>query len=301
MCSLKLWSAEEIAMRLEGRRMGQGWLCRCPVAGHGRGLGDRHPSLSVTDGGQQLLIYCHAGCDMRDVLAALGGRGVEIEQGNRSQSRAAITPVEPNVLEPDQQALRLWNASVPAHGTVVETYLRRRGIGIPLPTSIRFGTARTDTNSSMPRMLVCVRGASGAIVAVQSTRLMWSGEKVSGALSRINTGAFGDGAARFAEPTRELGLAEGTETALAAMQLNGVPCWASLGAGRMHHVAIPSGIRELHIFADNDNAGQQAAYKTAECHVDIGRRVIVRFPPWPSKDWASVVTPSNPSSSKEAA
>ena len=49
-----------------------------------------------------------------------------------------------------------------------------------------------------------------------------------------------------------LGITEGAEDALSAMQLTNVPCWASLGAGRMHRVAIPEHVRELHIFGDND-------------------------------------------------
>src|ERR1700759_3910196 len=45
---------------------------------------------------------------------------------------------------------------------------------------------------------------------------------------RRNMGAFRDGAVRLAEPKDALGLAEGVEDALAAIQLVGVPCWACL-------------------------------------------------------------------------
>lgn len=46
----------------------------CPVAGHGKGNGDRNPSMSVTyraDQGQTL-VHCQAGCHPQDVLMALG-------------------------------------------------------------------------------------------------------------------------------------------------------------------------------------------------------------------------------------
>ena len=43
-------TAAEIATGFGGRRNGAGFLCRCPVPGHGRGRGDRNPSLSLRDG-----------------------------------------------------------------------------------------------------------------------------------------------------------------------------------------------------------------------------------------------------------
>jgi putative DNA primase/helicase len=47
---------QRIACALGGRRLSTGgYLCRCPVLGHGRGRGDRHPSLLVQDGETALL------------------------------------------------------------------------------------------------------------------------------------------------------------------------------------------------------------------------------------------------------
>jgi DNA primase len=70
------------------------------------------------------------------------------------------------------------------------------------------------------------------------------------------------------------------------MQLFGVPCWSCLGGARMHRVWIPDNVRELHIFADSDDAGRAAAERTAEAH--RRRRVVIRFPPDGSKDWDDV-------------
>jgi putative DNA primase/helicase len=103
------------------------------------------------------------------------------------------------------------------------------------------------------------------------------------AVPRIAIGALGAGAVRFGKPEDVLGLAEGIETALSAQQLTGIPTWACLGASRMHRVAIPDHVRELHLFGDNDDAGrdavQRAAYENRE------RRVLLRFPPENYKDW----------------
>jgi putative DNA primase/helicase len=94
-----------------------------------------------------------------------------------------------------------------------------------------------------------------------------------------------------------LGLTEGWEKALAAMQLFGVPCWASLGANRMHRVQIPDTVQELHIFSDNDDAGRLAAERTA--HEHRHRRIVVRFPPEQFKDWDDVTR--DPASKRDAA
>lgn len=45
--------------------------CRCPAPGHGKGRGDLSPSLTVTLGQDRVLVHCHAGCALEDILAAL--------------------------------------------------------------------------------------------------------------------------------------------------------------------------------------------------------------------------------------
>jgi phage/plasmid primase-like uncharacterized protein len=55
----------------------------------------------------------------------------------------------------------------------------------------------------------------------------------------------------------------------------------------MQRVAIPERVRELHIFADNDEPGRTAAERTA--HANRYRRVFLRFPPEGFKDWNDTV------------
>jgi hypothetical protein len=50
--------AARIARALGSRPNGDGYLVRCPVAGHGKGKGDRSPSLSICVGDEQLLVKC---------------------------------------------------------------------------------------------------------------------------------------------------------------------------------------------------------------------------------------------------
>ena len=69
--------AETIANSLGGsRKIAGGYIARCPVPGHGRGRGDKTPSLSLANGTDgQLLAHCHAGCPSDAVFDALRQRG----------------------------------------------------------------------------------------------------------------------------------------------------------------------------------------------------------------------------------
>jgi putative DNA primase/helicase len=68
--------AERIARALDGKRITDGFLCRCPVPNHGKGNGDRNRSLIVKDGERALLFKCFAGCNARDVIDVLRRRGL---------------------------------------------------------------------------------------------------------------------------------------------------------------------------------------------------------------------------------
>jgi hypothetical protein len=74
----------------------------CPVPDHGRGRGDRSPSLGVREGvdGRALLL-CRAGCSTEDVLAALGLSFVDLfPDGHRRGRRAKpLPPARPGHLK----------------------------------------------------------------------------------------------------------------------------------------------------------------------------------------------------------
>jgi putative DNA primase/helicase len=66
---LPLTTAAAIGPALEGRREGHQWRCRCPIHG-GR-------SLLVRDGDAgRILVFCHGGCEARDVFAELRRSGL---------------------------------------------------------------------------------------------------------------------------------------------------------------------------------------------------------------------------------
>lgn len=102
--------------------------------------------------------------------------------------------------------------------------------------------------------------------------------------------ALGAGAVRLAWPRGgRLGVAEGVETALSAMQLFGISCWATLGNERFGLVTIPESVRELHLFVDNDAGGRLAEERAREAYACEGRRIVTRPPERSGDDWNDVL------------
>jgi hypothetical protein len=273
--------AASIARALGGKRNSDGFLCRCPVPSHGKRRGDRNPSLSVRDGDTALLVHCFGNCDPLDVLDALRRRGL-IEERDDDRPAPRYEAPTPPPHEPDPDALEIWTAASAVPGSIVETYLRSRGITLDVPPSLRCDSILRLGRYPMPRMVAAVQRSDGKIVSVQTTLLTPAGKKAAVWKPRLITGKLGTNAVRLAEATDVLGLAEGVETALSAMQLSGVPCWACLGL-RMKSVTVPDGIRELHLFGDNDEASRGAVDRAAAEHRH--RRVVFRFPADGYGDW----------------
>ena len=74
-------TAESLAKALGGRKVGGGWMARCPAHD------DRKPSLSIceiADG--KVLVHCHARCAQEQVIDALRSRGLWPEKGSHVQA-----------------------------------------------------------------------------------------------------------------------------------------------------------------------------------------------------------------------
>ncbi len=257
-----------------GRWHGHYGMARCPCHE------DRNPSLSISDGqGGRLLVNCFSGCDPVDILRALNSRGL---------SKPSREPPAPRLHRRDngRAALDIWREARPAAGTLVEKYLRRRGITLPVPPSIRFhpGLRHKATGLILPAMVAAVQAPDRRVVAIHRTFLTEYGTKATVSTPKMALGPLGAGAVRLAKAGSLLGLAEGIEDALAAMQLCDLPCWASLGGARLARVDLPPEVREVHIFADGDDAGREAAEKAVRRFRREGLEARAFLPPDGCKD-----------------
>jgi putative DNA primase/helicase len=169
--------------------------------------------------------------------------------------------------------------------SLVQSYLAGRGLSI-FPAVLRGHRrlAYIDDGRFLgcfPAMLAPVVGPDGALRSVHRTYLGDVPQRKK-LLSAVGAGA----AIRLFEPTDELGVAEGVETAIAAYELFRVPTWATISTALMESFVPPVGVTRLIVFADNDSnyAGQKSAYTLAHrLHREI--TIQVRIPSKPGTDW----------------
>jgi putative DNA primase/helicase len=170
-----------MARELKGKPVGSGFVCSCPVPTHGKGRGDKNPSLSIAEGSDgTLLVNCKAGCDCQDIFTALRARGLldkkpdQRERQAKPKRTAQYFPADPSA--PDPRALELWRSAVPIHGTLAETYLRARHITIALPPTLRFlPSVEYMRGVFFPTMVAAVQAADRRVIAVQLTFLRPTG------------------------------------------------------------------------------------------------------------------------------
>lgn len=265
-------SAQDVRRALGGVPIGGGFLCRCPVTGHGKGKGDRNPSLSVSDGDRGLVYHCFAGCEARAIFEVLEKLDVSREA---LPIFAAREPPKPKTTIAD--ALALWRAAGSVADTPGEKYLAARGLPLP-PASVRF--LRNVAFSPTRKFDCLVQGLQAVtreLVAVQLTFLHPSRpEKAPVARPRRMIGRSRGAALRLAAPARVLGLTESFENAQALTLMTSLPLWASCGAERMPLVKLPDIVENLIVFADPDLPGLLAAQKVRENNRHIN--VEIRSP-----------------------
>lgn len=182
-------------------------------------------------------------------------------------------------------ALKLWNSSFSAEKTVVETYLRSRGITIPLPTDIRLlpGHKHKPSGRIYPVMLTAVKQwPSQDVIAVHRTWILPDGSsKAPISPAKMMLGSTHGQAAQLSASASKMVIAEGIETALTLSQETGFSVWAALSAPGLAALILPERPlgQEIVIACDNDPAGRKAALHAAERWTQEGREVRLAFPP----------------------
>jgi hypothetical protein len=187
-------------------------------------------------------------------------------------------------------ARKLWAASAPARGTIVESYLQSRAIELTaIPATIRYLPAwRPEHHPAMISVFaipdepepgqLCV--ARQAIHGVHLTLLRPDGlGKALVEPSKIMI-ARSIGVPIVVAPMSDgLGLviAEGIEDALSAHAATGLGAWAAGSAGRMPALAnvVPTYVEAVTIIADHNEAGQRGAHELAKRLRARGHDVIL--------------------------
>lgn len=274
-------TAETIARALGGRKVGHGWMARCPAHD------DREPSLSIRDADGKVLVRCHAGCDQRDVIATLKERGLwdgKVRSSLRKSHRCRVSSPQSNQNQAERSAvaLSIWQSTIPANGTPVEVYLTSRGLTLTRPPSLRFHRGLKHPSGGIwPCMVALVtRGTDDTPLAIHRTFLAREGRgKAPVEPAKMMLGPCRGGAVRLGEPGEVLMIGEGIETCLAAMQATGNPAWAALSTSGLRALDLPGSEREAIVLADGDDPGEAAARDCALRWMQQGRRVRIARPP----------------------
>ena len=192
-----------------------------------------------------------------------------------------------------EAAQRLFSASQPIVGTVVETYLRQRGITVlDGVESLRFHPRcyyRPDGDAPVeerPAMIAAVTDLDGAITGVHRTWLDPSGrDKAHIDTPRRAMGHLLGNGVRFgtSQPTgthtQVLAAGEGVETMLSLRcALPAMPMMAALSAAHLGAILFPASLRRLYIARDADPAGAHAVVRLLERTREVGIEVVVLSP-----------------------
>lgn len=250
------------------RRNPQGGVACCPFHD------DRNPSFSIF--ANDTRFRCHGCGASGDVITFIQlAQGVGFSEAFKMLTDGTIPVPEsiksdpPDNVDRIQEARALFELAISAEGTPAETYMRHRGITIPIPASIRFAALHYKGLGKMPCLVAALQNKAGEMTGIQRTFLMPDGKgKAKVAKPKLSLGKV-SGSAIYLNESFANGLAvvcEGLEDGMSLAQLAGASVLVAAGASMMRKMEFPIGISSVIIASDNDYAGLVAAKKAAEAY-----------------------------------
>ena len=182
---------------------------------------------------------------------------------------------------------RLFGMSQPINGTVVETYLRGRGITTLHGTgSLRFHPRcyyRSDDDGpteTWPAMIAAVTDLDGRLTGAHRTWLAPDGTgKAPIDTPRRAMGNLLGHAVRFGMLSSVMAAGEGIETTLSLRcVMPDMAMAAALSAAHLAAVLFPPTLERLYVIRDNDPAGDGARDRLIERAIEAGIEPIVLSP-----------------------
>lgn len=243
---------------------------------------ERTPSFSLTPDGRRWICFAQCGqgdaidfvqrvegTDWKGAVALLDGG----EYAATARPAAAPTAAPKRDTAAALEAARaIWRASSPGAGSLVETYLRARGIRIAVPPTLRCHGALKHSHSGLvlPAMVAAVQDAGGRLIGIHRTFLAPDGSAKADVPSpKMMLGPVAGGAVRLGPETAHLIVAEGIETALSGVCASYTTAeghssaWAAMSTSGLRGMVLPFGVGEVTILADGDEAGRTAAEAAA--------------------------------------
>ncbi len=199
------------------------------------------------------------------------------EKVHRAQVDAIMRQAQP-ITERTAAWLYLWSRSLTPHQPGLFSHP---------------GLYCAETETKYPALIAPITNSAGEVTAVQ--RIFVTSRFVAGEapdsraplqVRKRTLGEMQNGSVRLGGAvTRRLGLAEGSESAIAASMLYRMPVWSVCGAARLATVWIPPEVEELWICGDNGDTGHALAEKAADAQTTRTRRCGVIYPDARYGDW----------------
>jgi hypothetical protein len=186
-----------------------------------------------------------------------------------------------------ESARRLFAMSRPIPGTIVETYLRQRGItALHGTANLRFHPScyyRPDPDSQTeiwPAMIAAVTDLGGTITGSHRTWLDPAGhDKAPIDTPRRAMGHLLGNAVRFGVAHDVMAAGEGIETMLSLRCVMPImPMVAALSAAHLAAILFPATLRRLYIARDDDPAGDGAVASLIDRSREAGIEAITLSP-----------------------
>ena len=184
-------------------------------------------------------------------------------------------------------AKRLFVMSQPVAGSLVETYLRNRGItALHETANLRFHPAcyyRPEgggVTRRLPAMVAAVTDLAGRQTGAHRTWLAADGSgKADVETPRRTMGDLLGHGVRFGVVRDVLAAGEGIETVLSARSASvELPVLAALSAAHLAAIMFPKGLRRLYVLCDRDPAGEGARGALLARAAEAGIEALVLTP-----------------------
>ena len=309
-------SAAELARRLagqaeavcrhylpNGRRAGRYWLVgdvrntpgrsmfvRLKGPESGKGAAGKWTDASTGEYGD-LLDVIRESCGLADFADVVAEAKAFLRQPQPEPSGSRV-PMSHVPAGSPEAARRLFSMSQPIAGTLVEAYLRNRGITVLYGTgSLRFHPrcyyrpVEHSPTEIWPAMVAAVTDLSGHLTGAHRTWLDPAGfSKATLGKAPLDTPrrAMGDllgHAVRFGLAGDVMAAGEGIETILSLRcMLPTMPMVAALSAAHLSAILFPDALRRLYIARDNDQAGDGAMTTLLDRAREAGIEPIVLSP-----------------------
>lgn len=207
------------------------------------------------------------GRDLYEYAADLVGDLPSAKTNGHDHSRATEESKARRAQYTAREVALIRQHCVPARGTLAETYLQSRGLDLPDCPDLLYHDDLLDWKAR--------RGRPGLVFVIRHSE----SREETGGIWRIYLSDDGSAKADTPEPKMGLGpatggvvmlapmgedgvlgIAEGVETALAAMKLFDIPVWSALSTSGFISPVFPPGLRQLTIFADRGSGAAKGPH-----------------------------------------